>query len=148
MTKIGWRVDGNSVILFDKILAMKQIIKTDKAPAPIGPYNQAIRTGESLYISGQIAIDPATNQLIEGDVKAEAHRVMQNLKAILDEAKLTFEHVVKTSIFLSDMNLFAEVNEIYGSYFSGDYPARETVAVKGLPKGVNVEISMIAAVDL
>jgi 2-iminobutanoate/2-iminopropanoate deaminase len=148
MTKIGWRVDGNSVILSDKTLAMKQIIKTDKAPAPIGPYNQAIRTSESLYISGQIAIDPATNQLIEGDVKAEAHRVMQNLKAILDEAKLTFEHVAKTSIFLSDMNLFAEVNEIYGSYFSGDYPARETVAVKGLPKGVNVEISMIAVVDL
>jgi 2-iminobutanoate/2-iminopropanoate deaminase len=127
---------------------MKQIIKTDKAPAPIGPYNQAIRTGENVFISGQIAIDPSTNQLIEGDVKAEAHQVMQNLKAILDEAKLTFEHVVKTSIFLSDMNLFAEVNEIYGSYFSGDYPARETVAVKGLPKGVNVEISMIAVVDL
>jgi 2-iminobutanoate/2-iminopropanoate deaminase len=127
---------------------MKQIIKTDKAPAPIGPYNQAIRTGENVFISGQIAIDPSTNQLIEGDVKAEAHQVMQNLKAILDEAKLTFEHVVKTSIFLSDMNLFAEVNEIYGSYFSGDYPARETVAVKGLPKGVNVEISMIAVVAL
>jgi 2-iminobutanoate/2-iminopropanoate deaminase len=127
---------------------MKQIIKTDKAPAPIGPYNQAVRTGDNVFISGQIGIDPSTNQLIEGDVKAETHRVMQNLKAILDEARLTFEHVVKTSIFLSDMNLFAEVNEIYGSYFSGDYPARETVAVKGLPKGVNVEISMIAVVDL
>jgi 2-iminobutanoate/2-iminopropanoate deaminase len=127
---------------------MKQIIKTDKAPAPIGPYNQAIRTGEYLFVSGQVAIDPATNDLIQGTVKDEAHRVMLNLKAILDEAKLTFEHVVKTTIFLSDMNLFAEVNEIYGSYFSGDYPARETVAVKGLPKNVNVEISMIAVVNL
>lgn len=127
---------------------MKQIIKTDKAPAPIGPYNQAIKTGENLYISGQIAIDPATNELLQGSIKDEAHRVMQNLKAILDEAKLTFEHVVKTTIFLSDMALFAEVNEVYGSYFKGDYPARETVAVKGLPKGVNVEISMIAVVSL
>jgi 2-iminobutanoate/2-iminopropanoate deaminase len=127
---------------------MKQIIKTDKAPAPIGPYNQAIRTGEYLFVSGQVAIDPATNDLIQGTVKDEAHRVMLNLKAILDEAKLTFEHVVKTTIFLSDMSLFAEVNEIYGSYFSGDYPARETVAVKGLPKNVNVEISMTAVVNL
>jgi 2-iminobutanoate/2-iminopropanoate deaminase len=127
---------------------MKQIIKTDKAPAPIGPYNQAVKTTENLYISGQIAIDPATNELIQGSVKDEAHRVMQNLKAILEEAKLTFEHVVKTTIFLSDMGLFGEVNEIYGSYFSGDFPARETVAVKGLPKGVNVEISMIAVVSL
>ncbi|HYC87179.1 MAG TPA: RidA family protein [Chryseosolibacter sp.] len=127
---------------------MKQIIKTDKAPAPIGPYNQAVIAGECLYISGQIAIDPATNELISGTVKDEAGRVMQNLKAILDEAKLTFEHVVKTTIFLSDMSLFGEVNEVYGSYFNGDYPARETVAVKGLPKGVNVEISMIAVVTL
>ncbi len=130
------------------ILSMKQIIKTDKAPAPIGPYNQAVKTGENLYISGQIAIDPSTNELIQGSVKDEAHRVMQNLQAILEEAKLTFEHVVKTTIFLSDMSLFVEVNEIYGSYFNGDYPARETVAVKGLPKGVNVEISMIAVVSL
>lgn len=127
---------------------MKQIIKTDKAPAPIGPYNQAVRTGENLFISGQIAIDPSTNELIQGSVKDEAHRVMQNLKAILDEAKLTFEHVVKTTIFLTDMSLFTEVNEIYGSYFNGDFPARETVAVKGLPKGVNVEISMVAVVNL
>ncbi|HEX6915002.1 MAG TPA: RidA family protein [Chitinophagaceae bacterium] len=127
---------------------MKQVIRTDKAPAPIGPYNQAVRTGENLYISGQIAIDPVSNQLIQGSLHDETHRVMQNLKAILDEAKLTFEHVVKTTIFLSDMSLFAEVNEIYGSYFNGDYPARETIAVKGLPKGVNVEISMIAVVTL
>ncbi len=127
---------------------MKHIIKTDKAPAPIGPYNQAVRTGECLFISGQIAIDPSINEVIQGSVKDEAHQVMQNLKAILDEAKLTFEHVVKTTIFLSDMNLFGDVNEVYGSYFNGDYPARETVAVKGLPKGVNVEISMIAVVNL
>jgi 2-iminobutanoate/2-iminopropanoate deaminase len=135
-------------ICASKTLAMKQIIKTDKAPAPIGPYNQAVKTSDHLYISGQIPIDPATNELIEGSIKDEAHRVMQNLQAILEEAKLTFEHVVKTTIFLSDMNLFAAVNEIYGSYFKGDYPARETVAVKGLPKGVNVEISMIAVVNL
>jgi len=127
---------------------MKQIIKTDNAPAPIGPYNQAIKTSEFLFISGQIPIDPSTNELIEGDIKAEAHRVMQNLQAILDEAKLTFEHVVKTTIFLTDMNLFAQVNEVYGSYFTGDYPARETVAVKGLPKNVNVEISMTATIEL
>ena len=122
----------------------KQIIKTDKAPAPIGPYNQAVKTGELLFISGQVAIDPSTNDLIKGSVKDEAHQVMKNLKAILDEAKLTFEHVVKTTIFLSDMSLFAEVNEVYGSYFNGDYPARETVAVKTLPRNVNVEISVTA----
>jgi len=126
----------------------KQIIHTEKAPAPIGPYNQAVKAGDLLFISGQIAIDPATGDLIQGDVKAEAQQCMQNLKAILDEAKLTFEHVAKTTIFLSDMSLFAEVNEVYGSFFSGDYPARETVAVKGLPKGVNVEISMTAVVSL
>jgi 2-iminobutanoate/2-iminopropanoate deaminase len=127
---------------------MKQIIKTDKAPAPIGPYNQAVRTGECLYISGQIPMDPVTNEIVQGSIKDKAHMVMKNLKAILDEAKLTFEHVVKTTIFLTDMSLFAEVNEVYGSYFKGDYPARETVAVKGLPRGVNVEISMIAVVNL
>jgi 2-iminobutanoate/2-iminopropanoate deaminase len=126
----------------------KQIIVTDKAPAPIGPYNQAVKAGNFLFISGQVCINPETNDLISGDVKAEAHQVMKNLKAILEEARMTFEHVVKTTIFLSDMSLFAEVNEIYGSYFNGDYPARETVAVKGLPKNVNVEISMTAVVDL
>ena len=126
----------------------KQIINTPKAPAPIGPYNQAVKTDGLLFISGQIAIDPATNEVIKGTVQEEAHQVMKNLKAILDEAKLTFEHVTKTTIFLSDMSLFAEVNEVYGSYFNGDYPARETVAVKGLPKAVNVEISMIAVISL
>jgi len=122
----------------------KKVINTEKAPAPIGPYNQSVMAGGFLFISGQIAIDPATGNMVSGDIKAETHQCMKNLEAILDEAKLTFEHVVKTTIFIADMNLFAEVNEIYGSYFKGDFPARETVAVKGLPKGANVEISMIA----
>ncbi|WP_317038887.1 RidA family protein [Hydrotalea flava] len=123
---------------------MKQIIKTDKAPAPIGPYNQAIKAGETIYLSGQIAINPQTGNLVTDNIVAETHQVMQNIKAILEASKISFEHVVKTTIFLSDMALFAAVNEVYGSYFSGDYPARETIAVKGLPKNVHVEISMIA----
>ena len=126
----------------------KQIINTEKAPAPIGPYNQSVKAGGLLFISGQIPINPATGEIVNSGIKAETHQSMQNLEAILSEAKLTFEHVVKTTIFLSDMSLFAEVNEVYGTYFKGDYPARETVAVKGLPKGVNVEISMIASVDI
>jgi 2-iminobutanoate/2-iminopropanoate deaminase len=126
----------------------KQIINTDKAPSPIGPYNQAVKANGFLFISGQVAFVPETGQLDLSSLEAEAHQVMKNLQAILEEAKLTFEHVIKTNIFLSDMNLFAKVNEIYGSYFKGDYPARETVAVKGLPRGVNVEISMIAVIDL
>lgn len=126
----------------------KIVVNTKKAPAPIGPYNQCIKAGELVFISGQIPMNAETGALVTGSIEAEAHQVMQNLKAILEEAKLTFDHVVKTSIFLSDMSLFAQVNEVYGSYFSGDYPARETVAVKGLPKGVNVEISLIAAVTI
>ena len=126
----------------------KKIVNTEKAPKPIGPYNQAVKAGDFLFISGQIAINPQTNELIEGDVSAETKQVMENLKAIVSEADLTFAHVVKTTIFLSDMNLFSTVNEMYGSYFSGDYPARETVAVKGLPKGVHVEISMTAVLHL
>ena len=126
----------------------KQIIKTDKAPAPIGSYNQAVKAGGMVYISGQVAFVPATGELELSSLQAETHQVMKNLDAILSEAKISFAHVVKTTIFLSDMSLFAQVNEIYGSYFTGDYPARETVAVKGLPRGVNVEISMIAVVDL
>jgi 2-iminobutanoate/2-iminopropanoate deaminase len=132
-------------ILFETIIMSKEVIKTANAPAPIGPYNQAIRSGNFLFISGQVAFDPATNEIIEGDVTQETHRVMKNLQAILDAAGSTFSHVLKTTIFLSDMSLFATVNEVYGSYFTSDYPARETVAVKGLPRGVNVEISMIAA---
>ena len=126
----------------------KQIINTEKAPAPIGPYNQAVKAGDLIFVSGQIAIVPATGELVSGSITEEAHQVMANLKAILEEATITFEHIVKTTIFLSDMSLFAEVNAVYGSYFNGDYPARETVAVKGLPKGVNVEISMVATVSL
>jgi len=126
----------------------KQVFKTEKAPAPIGPYNQAVKGGSLLFISGQVAIIPSTGELVRSDIRAETHQVMKNLESILSEAKLTFEHVVKTTIFLSDMGLFAEMNEVYGSYFKGDYPARETVAVKGLPKEVNVEISMIAAVEI
>ncbi len=122
----------------------KRIINTSTAPAPIGPYNQAVHAGNFLFISGQIAIDPSTGDLRIDDLETEANQVMNNLRAILHEAQMDFNNVVKTTIFLSDMSLFAQVNEIYGKYFSSDYPARETVAVKGLPKGVNVEISVIA----
>ena len=125
---------------------MKTIITTDNAPAPIGPYNQAILSGNTLYISGQIPIDPQTGNLVEGDIKKETRQVMENLKAILDAASMTFEHVVKTTIFLKDMQQFADVNEVYGSYFDVlTAPARETVEVGNLPKFVNVEIAMIAA---
>ena len=124
---------------------MKKIINTSNAPAPIGPYNQAVMTGDMLFISGQVALVPGTGDLANADLTEETNQVMKNLKAILTEAGMEFSHVVKTTIFLSDMSLFAAVNEIYGSYFSSDYPARETVAVKGLPKNVNVEISMIAS---
>ena len=122
----------------------KTIISTPNAPAPIGPYNQGVLVNNTLFISGQIAINPQTNELLTGDAGVEAHQCMRNLEAILHEAGMNFTHVAKTTIFLSDMNFFAQVNEVYGSYFAADYPARETVAVKGLPKGVNVEISMIA----
>lgn len=123
----------------------KKVINTVKAPVPIGPYSQAIISGNIMYISGQVSINPETNELITGDIATETHQCMRNLEAILKEAGINFNHVIKTTIFLSDMNLFGQVNEVYGSYFSGDYPARETVAVKGLPKGMNVEISMMAA---
>jgi 2-iminobutanoate/2-iminopropanoate deaminase len=126
----------------------KQIIITEKAPAPIGPYSQAVKANGFVFISGQVAFIPATGELEMSSLQAETHQVMKNLGEVLNEAKLTFGHIVKTTIFLSDMSLFAQVNEVYGSYFSGDHPARETVAVKGLPRGVNVEISVIAVVDL
>jgi 2-iminobutanoate/2-iminopropanoate deaminase len=122
----------------------KQIINTTSAPAPIGPYNQAILAGDMLFISGQICIDPSTDVLKNQDIQQETHQVMHNLRAILTEAGMDFNNVVKTTIFLSDMSLFATVNEVYGKYFHGEFPARETVAVKGLPKNVNVEISMTA----
>lgn len=123
---------------------MKTIIQTSAAPQPIGPYSQAVKAGNTLYLSGQIAIDPQTNELIEGGIADEATRVMENISALLEEAGYSFAHVVKTGIFLSSMDHFAAVNEVYGSYFEGDFPARETVAVAGLPKNVNVEISVIA----
>ena len=124
---------------------MKKIISTSNAPAPIGPYNQAIFAGDTLYISGQIPLDPKTGELVSGDIAKETQMVMKNLEAILTEAGLNFENVVKSSIFLSDMGSFAAVNEVYGSYFNEETaPARETVEVANLPKYVNVEISMIA----
>lgn len=123
----------------------KQIIQTVNAPAPIGPYNQAIKTGNLLFVSGQVALKPASNELANADIIEETHQVMQNLKSILAEAGMDFSNVVKTTIFLSDMDLFGDVNVIYAKYFEGDFPARETVAVKGLPKNANVEISVIAA---
>ena len=123
----------------------KQIIHTTNAPAPIGPYNQAIKAGNLLFVSGQVAIKPGTNDLANADIIEETHQVLQNLKTILAEAGMDFSNIVKTSIFLSDMDLFSQVNEIYAKYFDGDFPARETIAVKGLPKNANVEISVIAA---
>ncbi|HTL09274.1 MAG TPA: Rid family detoxifying hydrolase [Chitinophagaceae bacterium] len=122
----------------------KTIINTTTAPAPIGPYNQAVQFGNLLFISGQVAINPATGNVEATDAFAETHQVMHNLRAILSEAGMDFSHILKTTIFLSDMSLFTTVNEVYGKYFPGNFPARETVAVKGLPKNVNVEISMIA----
>ena len=123
----------------------KKIITTLRAPAPIGPYNQAVFINNTLYFSGQIPLIPETMELVEGDIKNETQRGMQNLEAVLDAAEMNFENVVKTSIFLSDMNNFGKVNEIYASYFDNETaPARETVAVKTLPKSVRVEISMIA----
>ncbi|HMR85202.1 MAG TPA: RidA family protein [Niabella sp.] len=122
----------------------KTIIETDKAPAPIGPYNQAVFAGDTLYISGQIPIDPASGELNNASLQDETHQCMKNLQAILNEAGLDFTNVIKSTIFITDMKRFAEINEVYGQYFTGDFPARETVQVAALPKFVNVEISMIA----
>jgi 2-iminobutanoate/2-iminopropanoate deaminase len=122
-----------------------KIINTPNAPAPIGPYSQAVQTGNLLFISGQVAIDPATGNVEAKDIMDEAHQVMHNLRAILTAAGTTFDNVVKTTILLSDMSLFGEINTVYGKYFTGNFPARETYAVKGLPKNVNVEISMVAS---
>lgn len=122
----------------------KVVINTPNAPAPVGPYSQAVRVGETLYVSGQVAIIPQTGEMDMADIPTETKRVMENLKAVLTEAGATFDNVVMTSIFLSDMGNFAIVNEVYSSYFTADFPARATVAVKTLPKNVNVEISVIA----
>jgi 2-iminobutanoate/2-iminopropanoate deaminase len=122
----------------------KIIINTSEAPAPIGPYNQAVRSGNLLFISGQIALVPGTEVLMNGSIAEETHQVMKNLEAILKSEGADFSNIVKTTIFLSGMEHFSTVNEAYGQYFSSEFPARETVAVKGLPRNVNVEISMIA----
>ncbi|MBO9618881.1 MAG: RidA family protein [Niabella sp.] len=122
----------------------KRIIQTPNAPAPIGPYNQAVFAGDTLYISGQIAIDPASGELNNKSLEEETHQCMRNLKAILETAGLSFGNVIKSTIFITDMNQFGVINGVYGQYFTGDFPARETVQVAALPKFVNVEISMIA----
>ena len=131
---------------------INQVIKTSNAPEPIGPYSQAIFCGNMLFISGQVALKPGTTEIVNKDISEETHQVMQNLQAVLTEVKMDFGNVIKTTIFLSDMSLFGQVNDIYGRYFgairpgsNGGFPARETVAVKELPKNANVEISMIAA---
>ena len=123
---------------------MHKIMNTNDAPAPIGPYNQAIQAGNTLFISGQICIEAATGNLNNGSLQDETHQCMTNLKAILQNAGMSFNNVVKSTIFITDMNRFAEINEVYGQYFDGYFPARETVQVAALPKFVNVEISMIA----
>lgn len=123
---------------------MKEIINTKEAPAPIGPYNQSIKAGNTLYVSGQIPLSAETGELISGTIKDETRKVLENLKAILHAADYGFEDVVKASIFLTDMSNFADVNAVYGEYFTENAPARECVAVAGLPKGVRVEISVIA----
>ncbi|WP_353150975.1 RidA family protein [Flavobacterium sp.] len=124
---------------------MKKIIFTEKAPAPIGPYNQAVLVGNILYTSGQIAINPLNNKLVLENIESETKQVMENLKAVLEAAEMTFENVIKVSIFISDMNNFSKINSIYSAYFNeSNAPARETVQVAGLPKNVNVEISVIA----
>lgn len=123
---------------------MKTIINTNNAPSPIGPYSQAVQFGNMLFVSGQIAINPATGELDLSNIENETHQVMKNIGAILTEAGIDYSHIIKTGIFLKDMNQFAAVNEVYGSYFSSDFPARETVQVSRLPKDVNVEISVVA----
>jgi len=123
---------------------MKTIINTKNAPSPIGPYSQAVMVGNTLYTSGQIAINPATNELEIQEIKSETKLVMENLKAVLLEAGMDFSNVIKCSIFVSDMNNFTQINEVYGAFFTADFPARETVEVACLPKNVNVEISAIA----
>lgn len=127
------------------IIPMKKIIFTENAPAPIGPYSQAVLKGNTLYTSGQIAINPATGELVTATIETETEQVMQNMKAVLEASGMTFENVVKTTIFIMDMNDFGKINTVYGSYFDEKTaPARETVQVACLPKNVNVEISMVA----
>jgi len=125
-------------------MATKSIIKPAKSPAAVGPYNHAVRIGDLLFSAGQIPLDPATGELVSGDIKAQTERVLQNVKAILDDQGLTFSNVVKTTVFLTNLADFAGMNEIYAKYFTGDFPARSTIQVAALPKGANVEIEIIA----
>ena len=122
----------------------KAIIQTSSAPAPIGPYSQGVQQGNLIFVSGQIPIDPQTGEMVKSDIKSETQQVMKNLQSILKQANASFEDVVKTTIFLTDMNDFASVNDVYGSFFTGNFPARETVQVAALPRNSRVEISMIA----
>jgi len=127
---------------------MKKVIYTEHAPAPIGPYSQATEANGMLFVSGQIAIDPSTGELVQGDIEAETRQVLENIRAILEARNLTFDHVVKSTIFVADMNNFGRINAVYAEYFSGDRPpARETVQAAALPKFVNIEISVIALAD-
>jgi len=125
-------------------MAKKKIIKPLKAASAVGPYNQAVRLGDLLFCSGQIPIDPATGNLVSGNIKAQAERVLENVKAILDDQGVTFANVVKSTVFLTNLADFADMNEIYAKYFTADFPARSTIQVAGLPKGANVEIEVIA----
>ncbi|MGE5246655.1 MAG: RidA family protein [Betaproteobacteria bacterium] len=126
---------------------MKSAVTSAHAPKAIGPYSAAVRAGRAVYVSGQIPLDPATGQMVDGDVAAQTRRVMENLKAVLEAAGLTFAHVVKTTIFLADMNDFGKVNEVYGGYFAEPYPARATVQVARLPRDARVEIDLIASAE-
>jgi 2-iminobutanoate/2-iminopropanoate deaminase len=129
------------------MLKSKQIINTDKAPAPIGPYNQAVKFGNLIFLSGQICIDPKTGELVSGSLTDETRQVMLNIREVLNHAGLTMDSIIKTSIFLTNMAYFSEVNEEYSNHLKDNFPARETVQVSGLPKGVRVEISIIAGVE-
>jgi len=125
-------------------MATKQIVKPSKSPAAVGPYNHAVRVGELLFCAGQIPISPADGNLIAGDIKVQTERVLENVKAILEDQKLTFAHVVKSTVFLTDLANFAGMNEVYAKYFTGDFPARSTIQVAALPKGAGVEIEVVA----
>jgi 2-iminobutanoate/2-iminopropanoate deaminase len=126
---------------------VRQAVSSEAAPRAIGPYSQAIRAGSLIFVSGQIPLDPATGAMVEGDIGAQTHRVFANLRAILEAAGASFDHVVRTTIYLADMNDFAAVNEIYGAYFSSPFPARATVQAARLPRDARVEIDLIASVD-
>jgi 2-iminobutanoate/2-iminopropanoate deaminase len=138
------RLAAHFWIKTNHLMGTKTIIKPAKSPAAVGPYNHAVRVGDLLFCAGQIPIEPATGNLISGDIKAQTERVLENVKAILDDQKLTFANVVKSTVFLTDLANFAGMNEVYAKYFTADFPARSTIQVAALPKGANVEIEVIA----